>query len=396
MSDTNKTTDASDAADTLDFETSGGSGVSGWVATVLTLALIAWMGSGYIFPAEEAAAPEARDAGRRAATVAVRASVAEEVTQFFVAEGQALPDRETMIRAETSGEIESLSVQKGQIVDARVEIARIAAAERSAQLTQANAEIERATREVENAQSLLERGVATQDRVTDARAALATAQAQLATVEQGLDNTVIRAPFPGLLDDLTIDPGEYVQAGTEVGRIIDTDPLTIEVQVPQQAVSGIRADQSAMVSFITGETREGTVTYVSGSADAQTRTFRAEVQVANPDGAIPSGVSAQIRVPVGEATAHFISPAVLALGTDGILGVKTLEEDNTVGFTPVEIVRAQTDGIWVSGLDDQATIITIGQGFVSAGEQVDPRDEAAIAQVNLAAPVSPDDTEDAR
>ena len=68
MSDTNKTTDASDAADTLDFETSGGSGVSGWVATALTLALIAWMGSGYIFPAEEAAAPEARDAGRRAAT----------------------------------------------------------------------------------------------------------------------------------------------------------------------------------------------------------------------------------------------------------------------------------------------------------------------------------------
>ncbi len=396
MSDTNKTTDASDAADTLDFETSGGSGVSGWVATALTLALIAWMGSGYIFPAEETAAPEARDAGRRAATVAVRASVAEEVTQFFVAEGQALPDRETMIRAETSGEIESLSVQKGQIVDAGVEIARIDAAERSAQLTQATAEIERATREVENAQSLLERGVATQDRVTDARAALATAQAQLATVEQGLDNTVIRAPFPGLLDDLTIDPGEYVQAGTEVGRIIDTDPLTIEVQVPQQAVSGIRADQSAMVSFITGETREGTVTYVSGSADAQTRTFRAEVQVANPDGAIPSGVSAQIRVPVGEATAHFISPAVLALGTDGILGVKTLEEDNTVGFTPVEIVRAQTDGIWVSGLDDQATIITIGQGFVSAGEQVDPRDEAAIAQVNLAAPVSPVDAEDAR
>jgi len=396
MTDTNKTTDASDAADTLDFETSGGSGVSGWVATVLTLALIAWMGSGYIFPAEEPAVPEARDAGRRAATVAVRASVAEEVTQFFVAEGQALPDRETMIRAETSGEIESLSVQKGQIVDAGVEIARIDAAERSAQLTQANAEIERATREVENAQSLLERGVATQDRVTDARAALATAQAQLATVEQGLDNTVIRAPFPGLLDDLTIDPGEYVQAGTEVGRIIDTDPLTIEVQVPQQAVSGIRADQSAMVSFITGETREGTVTYVSGSADPQTRTFRAEVQVANPDGAIPSGVSAQIRVPVGEATAHFISPAVLALGTDGILGVKTLEEDNTVGFTPVEIVRAQTDGIWVSGLDDQATIITIGQGFVSAGEQVDPRDEAAIAQVNLAAPVSPDDTEDAQ
>ncbi|SOH93238.1 membrane fusion protein, multidrug efflux system [Monaibacterium marinum] len=368
----------------LAFDDTRRSGVSGWLAVLLTLALIAWMGSGYIYPTPSAPEEEPRQDGRRAATVATRHSMAEQISQFFVAEGQALPDRETMLRAETSGEIESLSVNKGEILERGVEIARIAPAERSAQLAQATAEIERAQREVANAQSLLERGVATQDRVTDANAALATAQAQLATVEQGLENTIIRAPFAGLLDDLSIDPGEYVQAGTEVGRIIDTDPLTIEVQVPQQAVSTIHAGQVATVNFITGETREGTVAYVSGSANAQTRTFRAEVEVPNPDGAIPAGVSAQIRVPVGTATAHFVSPAILALGTDGTLGIKTLEDGNIVGFAPVEIVRAQTDGIWISGLPDSATIITIGQGFVSAGEVVDPRDEAAIAAQDAA------------
>lgn len=374
-------------AKALEFDGSRGSGASGWVAGGLTVVLIAWMGSGFVFPSEEPE-PEARSEGRRAATVAVRMSTAEEVTQFFVAEGQALPDRETMIRAETSGEIEGLSVRKGQVLDAGIEIARIAPAERSAQLAQAEAEIERATREVENSVSLLERGVATQDRVTDARAALAAAEAQLATVEQGLDNTVIRAPFPGLLDDLTIDPGEYVQAGAEVGRIIDTDPLTIRVQVPQQAVSGIRAGQAATVNFITGESREGTIAYVSGSADPQTRTFRAEVEVPNPDGTIPAGVSAQIRVPIGTADAHFVSPAILALGTDGTLGIKTLEQGNVVAFTPVDIVRAQTDGIWVSGLPQEATIITIGQGFVSAGETVDPRDEAEVEQEAAVEPVA--------
>jgi multidrug efflux system membrane fusion protein len=36
-------------------------------------------------------------------------------------------------------------------------------------------------------------------------------------------------------------------------------------------------------------------------------------------------------------------------------------------------VRAQTDGIWVSGLPDEARIISIGQGFVNDGETVDPQ-----------------------
>ena len=364
------------AAEPLAFDEGRGSGTSAVVASALTLAIIAWMASGFFLPAEPE--EEVRDEGRRIATVAVRESTAENITQFFVAEGQALPDRETMIRAETSGEIGTVTVEKGSTLAAGDEIARIAPAERDAQLSQAQAEIERTTREVTNAQSLLDRGVATQDRLTDARAALAAAQAQLATVEQGLENTVIRAPFPGLLDDLTIDPGEYVQAGSEVGRIIDTDPITIEVQVPQQAVASIRSGQSAMVNFITGENREGTVAFVSGSANGETRTFRAEVEVPNPDGAIPAGISAQIRVPIGEAVAHFVSPAILALGTDGTLGIKTLDDDNVVGFSPVEIVRAQTDGIWITGLPSEVSIVTIGQGFVSAGERVDPRDEATL------------------
>ncbi|WP_316013330.1 efflux RND transporter periplasmic adaptor subunit [Roseobacter sp. HKCCA0434] len=362
----------------LEFEDEKRAGLSGWVAFAFVLALGAWMGSGYYMPTEEKAVEQTQE--RRLATVATRDSRAEIVTQFFVAEGQALPDRETIIRAETSGEIAEVNLRKGaSVVDGDL-IASIDVADRTAQLEQAQAELDRTTRELTNARELLERGVATQDRVTAAESAQAAAQAGLASVEQGLDDTVIRAPFDGVLDDIMVDAGEFVQAGGEVARIIDTDPLTIEVQVPQQAVRGIRAGQMASVAFITGEERQGEVTYVSGSADAETRTFQAEIVVDNPDGDIPAGVSAQIRVPVAETEAHFISPAVLSLGTDGTLGVKTVDAEATVVFTPVDIVRAQTDGIWVSGLAPEARIITIGQGFVSAGERVDPRDEAEASE----------------
>jgi multidrug efflux system membrane fusion protein len=222
---------------------------------------------------------------------------------------------------------------------------------------------------------LLERGVATTDRVTKARADLASAEAQLTQSEEAADAAVIRAPFAGRLDALDVDEGSFVTAGGEVGTILDTDPLSIVIQVPQQSLSRIREGQEASVQFITGEERSGTVEYVSQDANAETRTFRAEIVVPNPDGAIASGLSVQVRIPTGEMSAHFISPAILSLGTDGRLGVKTVNAENRVVFHEVVLERAQTDGVWVSGLPENARVITIGQGFVSDGESVAPKPE---------------------
>lgn len=125
----------------------------------------------------------------------------------------------------------------------------------------------------------------------------------------------------------------------------------------------------AEVTFITGETRQGEVTFVGTSASAETRTFLTEIEVANEDGAIPAGVSAEIVIPTGEAQAHFVSPSIVSLNEDGEIGVKTVE-DGTVRFYPIQIVKAELQGVWATGLPDTARIITIGQGFVQAGEEV--------------------------
>jgi membrane fusion protein, multidrug efflux system len=124
------------------------------------------------------------------------------------------------------------------------------------------------------------------------------------------------------------------------------------------------------VSYATGHSEAGRVCFISASAEPQTRTFRVEIRTPNSDGEIPSGISAETRIPTQEIDAHFVSTAVLSLGTDGALGVKTVGADGTVAFNAIDVVRAQTDGVWISGLPDSARIITIGQGFVQAGDEV--------------------------
>lgn len=347
------------------------------VAGVLLLLVIAWFASGFLLPGGAPVQPAETD--RQAPiTVAVIDSTAQAVTDTFVAEGQALADRDTIIRAETSGDIVEVSVDKGDDVVAGQALGRFVSSLQDSELKRARIAVERAEQQFLNAEILLDRGSATQERAEDARAALAAAEAQLAAAQQAVDSTLILAPFDGRIEDLAIDRGEYFSAGAELARIVDLEPLTIRARVPQQSLRRLSDGQTATVHFITGEVREGTVSFVGTSADPETRTFLLEVEIANDDFAIPAGISAEITIPTGESAAHFVSPAILALGENGTLGVKTVGDDNTVVFMEASILRADSDGIWIAGLPDTARIIAIGQGFVRPGDRVDPQPADAL------------------
>ncbi len=355
----------------LTFTSDSGASRSTWIAAFLVIAIVGWMGSGFIFPSQNTDPVVAREDPQPVA-VAVTSSLAETVTQFYRAEGQALPDRETIMRAAISGDIAEVLVTKGQDVDAGAVIARFDPASNEADVNRAAEELARAQREFDNAEKLLERGVSTADRVSQARAALASAQAQVTEADQDATALSITAPFAGRIETLDLDAGEFVSVGTDVGRLVDITPLTVAIQVPQQSLTRISVGQTARVNFITGEEREGSVTFVGTSAASETRTFLAEIEVANDDGAIPAGISAEVIIPTGEATAHFLSPSIVSLNTQGTLGVKTVNADNVVEFFPIEVVKAQIDGIWVTGLPEAVDVITVGQGYVNEAEVVAP------------------------
>ncbi|SJZ81323.1 efflux RND transporter periplasmic adaptor subunit [Consotaella salsifontis] len=343
---------------------------AGWIAAVFVVALAAWMGSGYYWPAETPKAPHERS--RPIMSVETVSSKARPVTQYVASEGEARPDRTTPVRVRAAGTVESVEVKKGDRLQEGALIAKIDLEDRAAQLAQAEATLAARQRDLDAAERLSKTGYGTNQQLTDARAGLAAAEASLAAIRQTTGNTEVRAPIKGVLDSFDLDIGEVVTADTEAGKILDIDTLVVEIQVPQQSIAQIKTGKSAEVSFITGQTRQGTVRYVAANASSTTRTFSVEIAVPNPDHDIPSGISASVRIPVGEVPAHFVSAALLALDTEGTLGIKAVGPEDKVAFYPVQLVKAETKGLWVSGLPDEVNLISVGQGFVSAGETVHP------------------------
>ncbi|MEE4361522.1 MAG: efflux RND transporter periplasmic adaptor subunit [Pseudomonadales bacterium] len=352
-----------------------------YVAAILVaLAFALWLLSGQLGRDEDASlAPSLADA--RDATLAmgedapvrVRARVvrAESQTADVVVRGRTEADRTVDVRAETTGRVVALPVEKGDRVDTGALLCSIDVETRKALIEESRRAVEQAQIEYSGATKLAERGYQSETAIAAARTRLAAATAELEQRELDLARTEIRAPFAGVVETRPVEIGDYLQPGAVCARIVDPDPMMLVGEVAERDVARVQPGDPGYGRLITGQDVEGTVAFVARTANPTTRTFRVEVAVPNADAQLRDGVTAEMRLPVERFEAHRVPSALLALDDAGDLGLRILDEDNIVRFVRVEVVKDAGNGIWVKGLPRVATIITVGQELVTAGQQVE-------------------------
>jgi multidrug efflux system membrane fusion protein len=76
-----------------------------------------------------------------------------------------------------------------------------------------------------------------------------------------------------------------------------------------------------------------------------------------------------MKVPLKNLKAHLIPSYLLSLNDLGDLGIKIVNE-NIVRFIDIQIIEDTSEGIWVAGLPDSVTIITVGQEYVMDGQKI--------------------------
>lgn len=277
-------------------------------------------------------------------------------------------------RAEVDGVVAAVPVQKGDKVRKGAVLCEIRMNDRGARMTQANAQLAQAAKERDVASELYKEGFRSKTQMAQAEASFESAKAAAAAARVNLDNTRVRAPFDGVVDDRYVNPGDYLSVGGKCAMVIAPEPLLAVGTVSEEEVGQIAPGTKAIVTLVSGQTVEGKVHFVASHAESTTRAFRVEVELPNPDGRLRTGISADIRIPVARIPAHHISPGILVLSDDGTVGVRAVT-GGKASFMPVRIIADGPDGMWVAGLPQQVALITVGQEFVSDGEKV----KAAVA-----------------
>ena len=310
--------------------------------------------------------------GGDAIPVQVQRFVATPRRENLILRGRTEANDRVDVRAETEGTVEQLAVRKGDIVTPGQLLCRIDSRTRQAVLAQAVAQLEQASADYDAAASLSEKGFTAQTRVRALRAQRDAAQAAVEAAEWDLSRVSITAPIGGVIEELPVRQGSLLRGGDLCARIIDPDPMLAVAQVSEQDLGGLSLGMAATVSPVTGGTFSGEVAFISPASEVATRTFRVDTLLANPDGALRDGVTSEIIIPLAETSAHLMPPSVLVLNDAGDVGVRTVTAEDRVRFLPVDIIADTRQGVWVSGLPDEVTIITVGQEYVGEDAPVEP------------------------
>ncbi|MBL4613421.1 MAG: efflux RND transporter periplasmic adaptor subunit [Magnetovibrio sp.] len=349
---------------------------------ILALAVV-WMLSG-VYKSDEAATASNDDGAAQAIeaeTPPMRVRVAlitsEEHVRKIAVLGRIEADKSVNVRAEIPGRVSEIIAIKGAQVAVGDVLVKLDPENMPALLAEARARMKQREIAYDAANKLSKGGYSSRLNVAQAKADMEAARAQVSGMRRNLNNTTIIAPIAGIVDDLPMERGDFIdKKGAIVARVIDLTTMIAVGEVTERNISSISLGAVAQVRLPDDRELNGTVSYIAKSTNAMTRTFRVEVTMAVPDQSVPEGVTAQIRLPMAQVVAHKISPALLTLNDNGVLGVKTVTLDDVVEFHEVKMIADTEDGIWLTGLPHEVQVITVGQEFVSAGQTVVPVQEA--------------------
>lgn len=266
-----------------------------------------------------------------AAAVGVQTVQTQELSETVVVFAEVVTARNGAVASRVAGSVDQIdvlvgtTVQEGDVlVELNRELLAIQVRQARARISEADASVDTNRARLDNAETSFNRVDAlrgssafSQGRYDDvlsavqvARAQLAEAQsrlesgnAELAEAEYQLERSVIRAPFSGVVLEVQTIPGAFIQAGTPVVRILDTESFEVEASIPSRFITPMQPGQMMRASLETGDTLDVEVRAILPVEDPSTRTRAVRFsapglgEVAN----IAVGQSLTVEIPVGAA-----------------------------------------------------------------------------------------------
>jgi membrane fusion protein (multidrug efflux system) len=304
----------------------------------------------------ETAPPPAKPIAVKTATVTVKP-----MPRALSLTGTLTANQSSEVAANTSGVVDVQPGDRGAFVDKGTTLAKIDA--RNAALSAAEARVAAANakraddiakQDCDRIDKLYAAGAVTEADYTrqhatcvNANGSVDSAAVRLAEAQKQLGDTIVRAPFTGMIDERYISDGEYVSPSTKVVRLVEIDPLRVELSVPEQAVGFIAQGQSIefTVRAFDGKTFTGKVRYIGSGLRRDTRDLVAEALVPNPEKKLRPGMFATVRVLLDDAPAPTVPKKALLI--DGTLRRIFVAKDGVAEERLVKIGETKGDDVQI-------------------------------------------------
>jgi membrane fusion protein (multidrug efflux system) len=232
--------------------------------------------------------------------------------------GEIVAPQSVILRNELPGRIVAVNFSSGSKVSQGDTLVQFDIAEEQAQLTSAQARAELARLDLKRARALQGSQMVSEERIDQAVAQANVARAEVLALQAMIDKKTLRAPFDAVTGLHQFEPGDVLQANTEITTLVGISPfIWVDFSVPDNQ-AGIALGTEVIVAHPTEpETLlRAEVVARDSVVSAQSRNLRLRARLDNSAGLAPN-TAVNVAVPVGQALARVHVPAT-AVRLDGL------------------------------------------------------------------------------
>ncbi|HLT36660.1 MAG TPA: efflux RND transporter periplasmic adaptor subunit [Enhygromyxa sp.] len=277
------------------------------------------------------------------------------------------------VHAESTGRITSLDLEEGDEIKEGAVLARIKRDAQSLGFERAETNLADVEREFARVEQLYKQGIASQTEYDQAKTKVDAARLDIKDRRRDLSNTVVKAPFAGVVTRRFVDPGGFVSNGAQMFEITDFDTLVARVYVPEKELDRVAVGQSAEIVGKAAKNRQGTgeVKRIAPVVDATTGTVKVtiglpEALAGGANGFLP-GMYAEVTLTTEVHADVPIVPKPALVHEDEQTFVFVAEGDRAKKQL-IEVGLADDDFVEiVAGLEVGARIIVAGQAGLKDG-----------------------------
>jgi RND family efflux transporter MFP subunit len=330
-------------------------------------------------------APASAAAPVEPAPVSIRATQVEQqsIDRFVRVTGSLTADEKADVAAETAGRVIGTPVERGTRVTMGTVLVRVSATEADASLREAEANaaqlearlglvagqpfestrvpdvlnarasLDWAEADFNRIKALLDQKVVSraeyEQRLTQVQAArqqyqaaqntaqqsyrsLQAARARVDLARKSAADTVVRAPFTGIVAERLVSTGDYVSRGMKVATVVKIDPVRVELTVPEHHLSQVKPGQPVRltVDAYPGEVFTAKVRFVSPALKADQRALTVEAVAANADGRLKPGLFATALLQQPAPAPALLVPAAAVETVAGTSRVYVISATQTI------------------------------------------------------------------
>lgn len=295
------------------------------------------------------------------------------------------------IRPEIAGRVRSINFEEGGPVSAHQVLFNLddsklqrQLSSREAALRSAQARLENAERRFRRITELRAQGATTADEYDQARTDLDAAESDVQELEADVEfvreqirDTVLHAPFDGVISQKLVDPGSFVQVGEHLATVYRIDPLEISFHIPERYLGRVTLGQQVeIVVAAHPDTRfEGEVHFISPAVREATRDVLVRAKIDNPDGRLTPGAFATAQLIIDERVDRPVTPEEALVATRAGYMVYLV---NDLISERRNVRTGLREGGMVEileGLEPGDRIVRVGHMRLSGGERVRIVDE---------------------